>query len=115
LDLLSKNGEALPDHPPFPYPEILKWDETHLLIKTSANQSTGLLLQKTFLPGWKAFVNDRKFYCFRYNFLLTGVELSEGINQVELKFEPVGLRLGFFLFFLFFGVFSFSLFRRLVA
>ena len=43
------------------------------------------------------------------------VELEQGVNQVELKFEPVSLRLGFFLFFAFFSVFSFFLIRSRLA
>ena len=40
-----------------------------------------------------------------------GIQLEKGHNILTLKFEPEGLRLGFFLFFGFFSVFCFYLFR----
>ena len=60
-------------------------------------------------------MNGNRATAFRYNLLLTGIELPPGNNQVELVFDPTGLRLGFFLLFTFFGVFSFFLIRGLLA
>jgi hypothetical protein len=116
LSLLSLGGEVPPPpRHPFLAPEILKWDETRLSLRAPTDQAAGLLLQKTFLTGWKVLLNGNKATAFRYNLLLTGIELPPGNNQVELKFDPTGLRLGFFLFFAFFGVFCFFLIRRLLA
>ncbi len=100
---------------------ILKWNETNLSLVANRDNPTSeietdiLFLQKTFLPGWKAVVNNKKVEIKRDFEVLMSVPLVKGDNQVELNFEPVSLRLGFFLFFVFFGVFTFSLFRRLVA
>ncbi len=88
-----------------------------------------LVLQKTYLPGWNAKINGHRVAIKQgRNVLATTVPLEEeeywknfevlmsipleiGNNQVELNFEPAGLRLGFFLFFGFFSAFTFFLFR----
>jgi hypothetical protein len=101
-----------PSYPPDkqqPVPIIDHWDETHLVIETGGLGY--LFLQKTFLPGWKAWVNGQPADPFRCNKVLTAVSSSGEKNIIELKFEPAGLRLGFFLFFAFFAVFSFLLIR----
>ncbi len=115
LELIPNGNELPPSHRTFPPPEILKWDETQLLLITNSVPSAGLLLQKTFLPGWKVLINSQKSYLYCYNFLLIGVDLPKGKNQVELKFEPTGLRLGFFLFFLLFSTLVIFLFSSRLA
>ncbi len=97
--------------PSLSYPKINQWGEVYLSLLTASSHSGILVLQKTYLPGWKASVNGASTLFFRTFLVLTGLELPAGQNKVELIFEPVGLRLGFFLFFAFFGVFTFFLIR----
>jgi hypothetical protein len=96
-------------NPRQPTPIIKQWEETSLLIQTEGFGY--LFLQKTFLPGWKAWVNGKTAYVFCCNKVLTGISFIEGPSLIRLKYEPTGLRLGFFLLFAFFGVFSFFLIR----
>lgn len=101
------------------YLQILAWGETHLaFLVTGGNPKdwgpNNLFLQKTNLPGWKAFDNGKRVEILP-NLILTVIPLQMGQNQVELKFDPTGLRLGFFLFFLAFAWLVFLYFRRLVA
>ncbi|HUO56938.1 MAG TPA: hypothetical protein VMV05_02060, partial [bacterium] len=103
-------------------PKIRKWDETLLSISASGSDPMNwggpdiLFIQKTFLPGWKALVNGTPDHPFLENKgVFTLLHLSPGMNNVELKYAPTSLRLGFFLFFLFFSVFTFYQGRRLSA
>ncbi len=98
-----------------PHPQINKWGETNLSISVFSSQPVLLSLQKTYLSGWKGLVNGHEEKPFLCNEVLMGIPLEKGKNQVELNFNPIGLRLGFFLFFTFFGVFSFFLINRILA
>ena len=104
-----------------PYGEIenleqnFEWDETKLSITARTTRKPFLILQKTYLPGWKALLNGKSIKPLRCNFVLTAIPTVLGENHVELRFEPVSLRLGFFLFFLFFAFFTFHQGRRLSA
>ncbi len=96
-------------------PLIREWREIHLSLSAEASKPATLILQKTFLPGWKALVNRNRIELVQSNLVLIGVPLEVGKNEVELKFDPSSLRLGFFLFFLLSGLLSFTLFRRWLA
>jgi hypothetical protein len=105
----SSNGE--PIFHSFSPPQINKFNETSLSISAHLDKFAYLVIQKTFLPGWKSAVNNKPSMLLKCNYVLTAIPLLPGKNQVELKFEPTGLRLGFFLFFLFSGVLVFFLVR----
>ena len=104
-----------------PHPQFNNWDETRLSFLNIESKPTGidpdnLYLQKTFLPGWKATVNGKPRIiepgCETLGLkVLMTICLDPGKNRVELTFEPTGLRLGFFLFFLLSGVLAFFLIR----
>jgi hypothetical protein len=108
MNVVDENAELTPLQP---FPVIHQWDETQLDLSVNPSASSLLVLQKTFLPGWKAWVNQIETRPSRFNLVLSGLLLQPGPNDVVLKFEPEGLRLGFFLFFGFFSVFCFYLFR----
>jgi len=109
--------------------KVLQWDETRLAIDAKGSESRVqgahgadglilpdlLLLQKTFLPGWKAALNGVPTKLGRNSGVLISVPLRTGDNLVSLRYEPLSLRAGFFLFFLFFGVFTFLLLRLWTA
>ena len=90
-------------------PEVHQWGETHLSFTVQTQGPTLLVIQKTFLPGWHALVNGIPVQPLICNLVLTAVPLTTGMNQVELTFSPISLRLGFFLFFLFLAVFAVSI------
>jgi hypothetical protein len=109
--------------PRAPRPSIQDWSGTHLTLK-ALGQGTPigdrtiplllpdlLILQKTFLPGWKGKVNGEEVQATPLFDVLTAVPLQAGENDVELRFDPTGLRLGFFLLFLLSGLLAFLLLR----
>ena len=121
-----------------PTPIVVHWNETQLFINAFTEHPATLVLQKTFLSSWKAHVfnvnppkNEKNriltyippsWIVFngevtpvRFDQVLTAIPLRSGENNVRLEFEPTGLRVGFFMFLTFFGVFSFFLIRRILA
>ncbi len=98
-----------------PAPAVLGWEETRLDLLAQTSRPRYLFLQKTFLPGWKAFVDGKETPTFRCHGVLTCLALPQGKCRVELRFEPTGLRLGFFLFFLFGACFAGFFLRLLLA
>jgi len=96
-------------------PEVRLWGETHLSFTAQTQGPALLVLQKTFLPGWQATVNGVPVQPLICNLVLTAVPLQAGVNQIELTFSPVSLRLGFFLFFLFLAIFATSIGFFLIA
>ena len=107
-------------------PKIQGWGETSLSILANGSDPSHwggpnvLIVQKTFLPGWKAWINGVSAKPIPENNglettgVFTTLDLAPGINNVILKFEPVSLRLGFFLFFTLLGTFSFFAMRRIL-
>ena len=109
--------------------KINTWDETSLSVTAKAGetrlkdnngadylvQPDLLLLQKTYLPGWKAAINGMPTKVDRDSKVLISLSLRPGENHVTLRYEPLSLRFGFFLFFLFFGVFTFASLRLRTA
>jgi hypothetical protein len=116
LDRLEGSGfqplhEAWLDKPPAfplrPSPqasvETLAWAETRLAVRSRAPTDGLVVLRKTFLPGWKAFVDGKKADILRCDGVLIGVPVPAGENTLFLVFHPSGLRLGFFLALAFLG------------
>ena len=99
-------------------PNIQEWDETHLSLsvigENKAYDLDHLILQKSFLPGWKGFINGKRTTIERDFDVFISLPLAGGTDHVDLKFDPTGLRLGFFLFLAFFAVFSFFGVRRIL-
>ncbi len=83
--------------------ETLAWTETRLAILSRADTEGLVVLRKTFLPGWKAFVEGRNANIVRCDGVLMGVPVPAGENTLLLVFHPSGLRLGFFLAWVFLG------------
>jgi len=91
-----------------PPPEIKKWEPTHLQVSAQNQAPALLVLQKTFLEGWKARVNGQSVQAVRAQGVLLGVPLPPGPCEVELEYRPTGLRLAFFLSWVFLGILAAS-------
>lgn len=93
---------------------VTTWRETSLAARVSSEFSGLTVFQKTFLPGWKATLDGQRVSTLRCDGVLLGVPVPAGEHVLDLKFNPTGLRLGFFLSLLFLGTFlsSFAWGRR---
>jgi len=109
--------------PPFPstslksvrpvQPQVSLWSDDRIDLSVQSPRDCLLVLQKTFLPGWTARVNGRVLAPLRCDMVLMALPLPAGQDQVELTYQPLSLRLGFFLVLLFSAFFITLLLRRL--
>jgi uncharacterized membrane protein YfhO len=63
-----------------------------LQVKTSGNNF--LILNDTYFPGWKAFVDGKKTKIYRANYNFRAVPLSAGTHRVEFIYDPMSFKLG---------------------
>jgi len=124
LDKLEGSGldplkEAWLDQPPeismtgsLGSAQVESWEETRLSIRTRGNGPGLLVVQKTFLPGWKARLDHIARPTLRCDGVLIGIQVPEGVHQVDLRFDPTGLRLGFFIAFVFLALGAFGAYTR---
>ncbi len=74
--------------------EISSYESRKVVLKTELSQPGILMLNDTWYPGWKAYVNGREVKILKANYLFRGVLLEEGQHTVEFRYEPLSLRLG---------------------
>lgn len=65
----------------------IKWE-------SFSDHESFLVINQSWYPGWKAYVNKKKTPLYKTNFLATGLYLPSGKNSIELIFEPTKLWIG---------------------
>jgi hypothetical protein len=63
-----------------------------LLVKTQ--EDALLVLNDTYFPGWKVFVNDKKTKIYRADYAFRAIPLNAGIHRVEFVYDPMSFKLG---------------------
>jgi hypothetical protein len=63
-----------------------------LLVKTP--ESTFLVINDTYFPGWKAFVDGGKTEIIRADYTFRAIPLHAGTHQVEFVYDPMSFKLG---------------------
>jgi hypothetical protein len=63
-----------------------------LLIKTSEN--TFFVLNDTYFPGWKAFVDGQETKIHRADYAFRAILLNTGTHQVEFIYDPLSFKIG---------------------
>jgi len=107
-DGFNPSQDAFLDSPPlFPFSQgksgvtIETWCDLEVSCRLTGEAANLLVLQKTFLPSWKAYLDGRKVPTLRCDGVLLGVPVPSGDHRLTLEFRPIGLQLGFFLSLLF--------------
>jgi len=59
-----------------------------------APENALLVLNDTYFPGWKAFVNGKKTKIYRADYAFRAIPLNAGTHQVEFIYDPMGFKLG---------------------
>ena len=54
-----------------------------------------LVMSEIYEPGWKAYLDGESVPIYPTDIALRGIELPAGSHTVELRYEPLSLRLGF--------------------
>lgn len=46
-------------------------------------------------PGWNAYVDGKRVKCYTVNNLIMGAEVPAGNHEIEFRFEPIDVKVGF--------------------
>ncbi|MCM8749702.1 YfhO family protein [Thermomicrobiaceae bacterium CFH 74404] len=74
--------------------EILRYENTRVVIRASLAEPAFVVLADTFYPGWEASVDGAPARLYRANHAFRAVWVPAGEHEVELRFAPTTLRLG---------------------
>jgi len=69
-------------------------------VATEASGAALLVLSDNYYPGWQAFVDGQRAEVFRTNHTFRGVVVPAGKHRVEFRFDPAGVREGFWIYLL---------------
>lgn len=73
---------------------ITYYDNERLLVSTTANQPSYLVLSEIFYPGWEARIDGNRAPILRGNYLFRVIPLEHGNHEVELRFVSWPFRIG---------------------
>jgi hypothetical protein len=74
--------------------EIIEDKPTRVVIRAQMRTPGLLVLADRWDEGWRAWRNGEPVRILRTNHLLRGVELPEGLNMVEFRYQPASLSFG---------------------
>jgi hypothetical protein len=84
-DALGAPGTATVEH----------YGPNEVQLRTSSPADTLLVLSDTYYPGWRAYVDGREAPLVRGDLLFRVVPVPAGEHDVDMRFEPASIRLGF--------------------
>ncbi|MBB4825190.1 putative membrane protein YfhO [Sporosarcina luteola] len=82
LKEMKKQSDAMP-------PASVTWSGHHAHVKVNHTESDSyIVLPIPYERGWTAKVNGTKQEILRANYAFTGLELEDGLNEIELTYYP---------------------------
>ncbi len=66
----------------------------------SATGPGTLVVSEIYYPGWDVWVDGQRGAIYPAEELLRGIELAPGLHEIDMRFRPTSLYLGFGLFLL---------------
>jgi hypothetical protein len=87
--VLGHNSPSLPDGPPGQSgtAEIVRYENTRVVVDASLSAPGYLLLADTYYPGWEARVNGQSAPIYRANHAFRAVKLPAGEHRVEFRYR----------------------------
>jgi hypothetical protein len=73
---------------------ILTYRPERIVIEALSNRAGYLLLQDTYYPGWKAYVDGDPTDVLRTDLGVRAVELPAGSHQIVFEYAPASLKIG---------------------
>jgi len=91
-------AESLPysleeSFPPVPA-EVVGRSANGMEVRVQIRRPGLLVVSRTWMPGWRAWVDGEPARVYRVDYALQGVLLPAGEHEVRLRYLPVGWRLG---------------------
>ena len=74
--------------------EFISESNNRLQLLVKAPESTFLVLNDTYFPGWKAFVDGKKTKIYRADYTFRAIPLNAGTHRVEFVYDPLSFKLG---------------------
>lgn len=79
---------------PMNHVEIVSYNANNVILQSTTNSPSILVLTDAYYPGWKAFVNDSQTEIYRANGLVRAILVPEGIHTIEFSYEPDSVKTG---------------------
>jgi hypothetical protein len=73
---------------------VTRLDPESIQVETQSGADGLLVFSEPYAAGWNAYVDGKKTGIVRTNHALRGVPITSGTHTVELKYEPLSLRVG---------------------
>ena len=74
--------------------EITKYKPREVEIEVSATKKAFLLLNDTYYPGWKAYVDGEKVEIYRADFFLRAIRVPAGEHSILFVYDPMSFKIG---------------------
>jgi hypothetical protein len=96
--IYTASNPGLPKTPLTGSAVVAQYTPDRVVIRTTANRRTLLVLADNFHKGWRATVNGRATPIIRTNHTFRGVIVEGGTSEVVFEFHPQSLYTGFFIY-----------------
>ncbi|WP_088834222.1 YfhO family protein [Paenibacillus tyrfis] len=73
---------------------ILSYSPKKIVVRVNSNKNGVLILNDSYYPGWKAYINGTPTKIFRANYAFRAIEFPSGNSIVEFKYQPLSFTLG---------------------
>lgn len=74
---------------------IIEYNPNKIIYKVSNTSEAFMVFSEIYYPhGWKAYVNGEEKEILRVNYLLRGLQLNSGNNEIEMIFNPSPYKIG---------------------
>ena len=74
--------------------EIVSETNNRLVLSVRAQGKELLLLNDTYFPGWKAFVDGKETKIYRADYTFRAIPLCAGAHRVEFVYDPMSFKVG---------------------
>lgn len=74
--------------------QVLSEKNNRLSLFVRPSQNSFLVMNDTYFPGWKAFVDGKKTTIYRADYNFRAISLKSGSHKVEFEYRPMSFKLG---------------------
>lgn len=74
--------------------EIKKYADESVIAEVNAAGNNFMFFSTTYLPGWKAYVDNAETAVHKTNYGFMGIVVPKGKHSVEFVYEPKGFSIG---------------------
>jgi hypothetical protein len=90
----SPPAVAAPADPAAESARVTRYEPDEIAIATTAGAPGLLVVSEIYADGWRAYVDGRRVEILPTDYILRGVPIPAGAHTVELRYEPLSLRVG---------------------